>query len=157
MKIYVNGKRTDPKLVGWNNHLNYGQMNRFQPNQIFNYVMVFTKEEFLNDFSEMFAEHALAFKEIDEEEGDEPTEFAAFNYGSLADAMRHPRALFDCFEGYMMTDKILPHLWPDGGRGYVINNLDRLYVSMGGKRIMLEGRGWNGQDGEIPTDEWMDQ
>ncbi|MEX0284939.1 MAG: hypothetical protein AB3N23_10040 [Paracoccaceae bacterium] len=106
----------------------------------------------------MFAEQAAAFKEIDEAEGGEPTEFAVFNYGSLKDALRQPRALYDCFEEYMMTDKLLPHLWPGGGGGgYVINNLERLYVSMGGKRVMLEGRGWNGLKGEIATDEWMNQ
>ena len=155
MKIYVNGKLTDPKQVGWNNHLNYGQMQRFQPNQIFNYVMMFSIEEFLELFSEMFAEQAAEFKEIDEEEGGEPTEFAVFNYGSLRDALSHSRALFECFEDYMMTDKVLPFFWPDGGRGYVINSLDRLHVNMGSKLVMLEGRGWNGLDGEVPYDEWM--
>jgi hypothetical protein len=42
----------------------------------------------------------------------------------------------------MMTDKVLPHFWPDGGRGYIINSLDRLFVTKDGKCVMLEGRGW---------------
>jgi hypothetical protein len=142
MKIYVDGKLTDPKLVGWNNHMKYGQMQRFQPNQIFDYSMMFSTEEFLSEFSEMFAEQAAEFKEIDEEEGGEPTEFSEFNYGSLKDALNHPRALYVCFDDYMMTDKVLPHFWPDGGRGYIINSLDRLFVTKDGKCVMLEGRGW---------------
>lgn len=157
MKIYVNGDLTDPKLVGWNNHLNYGQMHRYQPNQIFNYVMMFSTEEFLSEFSEMFAEHAAEFKEIDEEEGGGPTEFAEFDYGSLKDALDHPRALYDCFDNFLMTDMVLPHYWPDGGEGFVINSLDRLTVTLGGKRVMLEGRGWNERRGEIPREEWMNQ
>ena len=156
MKIYVNSKLTDPKLIGWNNHLNYGQMQRFQPNQIFNYVMMFSTEEFLSEFSEMFAEQAAVFKEIDEDEGGEPTDFAVFNYGSLKTALSHPRALYQCFEEFMMTDKVLPFYWPDGGGGYIINCLDRLYVTKGGQRVMLEGRGWSGRAGKIPSDEWMD-
>ena len=143
-------------MLSWNNHLNFGQMLRFQPNQIFSYVLVFSKDEFLERLSEMFAEQAAEFKKIDEIEGGEPTEFAEFGYGTLEKALSHSRALFECFEGYMMTDKVLPHLWPGGGGGrYMINGLDRIEVSMGGKQVLLEGRGWNGLDGEIPLDDWM--
>ena len=155
MKIYVNGELTDPKMIGWNNHMKYGQMFRFQPNQIFNYVMVFSGDEFVDLFSDMFAEQAAVYKEIDEADGD-PTEFAAFGYGSLEEALRHRRALFSCFDDFMMTDKVLPYLWPNGGEGrYIINCLDRFEITMDGRRIMLEGRGWNGLEGEVPTDQWM--
>ena len=156
MKIYVDGKLTDPEMIGWNNHMKYGQMFRFQPNQIFNYVMLFSKDEFLELFSDMFAEQAASFREIDEEEGGEPTEFAAFGYEGLEVGLRHPRAVFNCFDEFMMTDKVLPHLWPNGGGGkYIINCLDRMEIPLCDRRIMLEGRGWNGHEGEMSIDEWM--
>jgi len=155
MRIYINGELTDPKRVGWNDHLNYGQMLRFQPNQIFNYVIVFSKSEFLEQFSEVFAEVASEFKIIDAEEGGHPTEFSVFDYGPLETALGHRQAVYECFESYMMTDNVLPHLWPNGGGGsYVINCLDRLEVSQ--DRVMLEGRGWNGLTGDIPEEAWMD-
>ena len=155
MRIYINGELTDPKRVGWNDHLNYGQMFRFQPNQIFNYVMVFTKSDFLDQFSKMFAEVALEFQKIDVEERDDPTEFAVFDYGSLETALNHRQAVYDCFDGYMMTDNVLPYLWPNGGGGpFIINSLDRMEISL--DRVMLEGRGWNGQIGEISEEVWMD-
>jgi len=132
-------------------------MFRFQPNQIFNYVMVFSKDEFLELFSELFAEQAAVYREIDEaEEGDEPTEFAEFGYQSLEVGLGHRNALFHCFDDFMMTDKVLPFLWPDGGGGrYRINCLDRLEIPLSGRRVMLEGRGWNGLKGEMPKAQWM--
>jgi len=125
--------------------MNFGQMRRFQPDHIFSYHLVFSREEFLELFSDMFAEQAAEFKKIDEEEGGEPTEFSDFGYGSLEVGLSHLSALFACFESFMMTDKVLPHLWPMGGRGeFVINSLDHLETSNGGKLVLLKGRGWKG-------------
>ncbi|WP_050931324.1 hypothetical protein [Aestuariivita boseongensis] len=156
MRLYVDAKQTDPKLIGWNNGLNYGQMSRFQPNQIFHYAMVFSREEFLARFSEMFARQAAEFKRIDAEDGDEPTAFSVFDYGSLEHALQHGQALYECFDDHMMTDAVLPHLWPGGGEGrLIINSLDRVEVSSGQGRVILEGRGWNGRVGEMPSEDWL--
>ncbi|MEM9212446.1 MAG: hypothetical protein AAGA63_13265 [Pseudomonadota bacterium] len=147
---------TDSARVGWNNHLNYRQMQRWQPNQIFNYVLLFSRAEFLDLFSDAFAQQAAAFREIDLAEGGEPTDFAAFDYGPLAEALgRKPAALYHCFDGFMMTDYVLPVLFdPPGPGAFTINCLDRIEVSKG--RVMLEGRGYTRDQGFMRYEDWMD-
>ncbi|MEO0342306.1 MAG: hypothetical protein AAF198_02605 [Pseudomonadota bacterium] len=157
MQIFINGAIISIARVGWNNHLNYGQMQRWQPNQIFNYVLLFSRAEFLDLFSDAFAQQAAEFKQIDEEDGGEPTDFAAFNYGPLAKALGggQSAALYHCFDDFMMTDHVLPAIFdPPGPAAFTINCLDRIATSV--DRVMLEGRGYTRAEGIMRYEDWMD-
>ena len=141
MQLLIDGRETPPERVCVNYGLNFGRFDGVRNQNIFRYEMIFTRDEFLSDFSEQYDALTSEMRQLDAEDGD-PSEFAEIDYGPLSVLLDHPKLLFEIVDYYCAREIIFPKALPereDEVWTFVINSVNRVVAN---DVVLISGQCW---------------
>ena len=141
MQLLIDGRETPSEDVCVNYGLNFGRFDGVLAQNIFRYEMIFTRDEFVSDFSEQYEALTHEMRELDAEDED-PSEFAQINYGPLSALLDNPKLLFEIVDDYCAREIIFPKALPEKGDEawtFVINGVNRVVAN---DDVRISGHCW---------------